>query len=763
MILLKKNLKYIFLLGISLFFFFVSTNIIFAEAIVIYDVDDLQAMNDDLTADYVLGNDIDASAAADFQPIGQYYNSFMGTFDGAGHKITNLRISTTNTPATALFGSTNLSTIQNVGLVDVLIDSDGEGTDYFTAGLIGKADSTTVSNCYITGSVYSSYGGNTGGLIAKLYNSTLTNVYSTASVSGTGNVGGLVGSIRNTNIANGYSTGNVTNPGSCGTMCTLGGLVGFIRSSNSGYTIKNSFATGVITDNNGNYSVGGLIGSLNPFEEYVADIDVTFPGAGNYTFTNLAWWTGNGATYVYKDMDGVWYSLLADNGWGTDSANIEDFYSLAHPVYSQLVDDFWDFETIWQVPSADFPHLQSEIVIDEATVLMTVSRQGEQVATTTIPTVTPNNIGGAFTFIRSSGSADITSITMKQAGSLPADTYITNFELYYKAEDICSTTKPEDAALFGADGVFVGNIATTTGTMTVGTVNVCLYPVYDLENLEGQSSEMLLGDSINFEISQASDVVVSLGLISMNAPVNIHGSTIIEDENITDSLLSLRMDDPLLDPTVFYLKDDAVWKRQGTSTAPVRLTNSNLKVHSLVFASLTGLHSAGVVRIEITMSNMDPNQEGTFLNVTRTYKTTATVKAWSKNVNETDTISVIYNGNTSDGGSAPVDSIAHTVGSTVTVLGVGSLTKTGYTFVGWNTAVDGSGTDYNANDTFVIGITGVTLYAKWTANSYTVTYNNQSATVNSLPTSQTVTSPATTVLDNGGLCLYLRWKRYELC
>ncbi len=77
-----------------------------------------------------------------------------------------------------------------------------------------------------------------------------------------------------------------------------------------------------------------------------------------------------------------------------------------------------------------------------------------------------------------------------------------------------------------------------------------------------------------------------------------------------------------------------------------------------------------------------------------------------------DTYTVTYNGNSSDGGSAPVDSNAYASGATVTVLGAGTLTKTGNTFAGWNTQAGGGGTAYSAGATF--GIAGnTTLYAQW--------------------------------------------------
>ncbi|MCC6516449.1 MAG: InlB B-repeat-containing protein, partial [Chitinophagales bacterium] len=88
------------------------------------------------------------------------------------------------------------------------------------------------------------------------------------------------------------------------------------------------------------------------------------------------------------------------------------------------------------------------------------------------------------------------------------------------------------------------------------------------------------------------------------------------------------------------------------------------------------------------------------------------------------TYTVSYNGNGSDGGTVPSDaSSPYASGSTVTVLGAGTMTKTGNTFAGWNTAADGSGTAYAAAATFSI-TSNVTLYAQWTpAGGKTVTFN----------------------------------------
>ena len=60
--------------------------------------------------------------------------------------------------------------------------------------------------------------------------------------------------------------------------------------------------------------------------------------------------------------------------------------------------------------------------------------------------------------------------------------------------------------------------------------------------------------------------------------------------------------------------------------------------------------------------------------------------------------------------------------SNVTVLN-NTFTKAGHTFTGWNTAKDGKGTAYKADETFQI-TENTTLYAQWKANEYTVKYDS---------------------------------------
>jgi hypothetical protein len=76
---------------------------------------------------------------------------------------------------------------------------------------------------------------------------------------------------------------------------------------------------------------------------------------------------------------------------------------------------------------------------------------------------------------------------------------------------------------------------------------------------------------------------------------------------------------------------------------------------------------------------------------------------------------VTYNGNGSDGGSAPVDTTAYNAGDTVPVAPPGGMTKTGATFAYWNTNADGTGVFHGwpQDTSFAMPASNLTLFAQW--------------------------------------------------
>jgi uncharacterized repeat protein (TIGR02543 family) len=102
--------------------------------------------------------------------------------------------------------------------------------------------------------------------------------------------------------------------------------------------------------------------------------------------------------------------------------------------------------------------------------------------------------------------------------------------------------------------------------------------------------------------------------------------------------------------------------------------------------------------------------------------------------------SVTYSNQNAGSGTAPTDSTVYNIGDIATVKANTNLARTGYTFAGWTTTSDNTGTVYQSGDTYTFGTASITLYPKWTANTYNITYNTNGATGTPDRTSDTYTS-----------------------
>jgi uncharacterized protein (TIGR02145 family)/uncharacterized repeat protein (TIGR02543 family) len=96
---------------------------------------------------------------------------------------------------------------------------------------------------------------------------------------------------------------------------------------------------------------------------------------------------------------------------------------------------------------------------------------------------------------------------------------------------------------------------------------------------------------------------------------------------------------------------------------------------------------------------------------------------------------VTYDGNNHSGGETAEDTNSYETGDIATVPGnTGGLLRGGYTFNGWNTKKDGTGTTRDSGDIFKIEAENITLYAKWNPNpSFTLAYDRNGATGGTVP------------------------------
>lgn len=154
----------------------------------------------------------------------------------------------------------------------------------------------------------------------------------------------------------------------------------------------------------------------------------------------------------------------------------------------------------------------------EITPTVTVGSTGSQIENMLIPS-SDNYVGGAFTFTRNTGTCDVTQIVITETGTVNANQNLSNLKLYYEVSDSCDFEGTEN--LFGsADSFDTSEKAVVTGTMPVGTSQVCVYPVIDV------GAGALEDSTLEIEISESStEVSVTEGVVSPSTPVAISGTT----------------------------------------------------------------------------------------------------------------------------------------------------------------------------------------------------------------------------------------------
>ena len=213
--------------------------------------------------------DIDLTGK-NWTPIGtSFSNKYTGTFDGGGHTIKGLTV-TTNDQFVGLFGSIGYAgTVKNVMMEDVQITSNRSSG--FAGGVAGYSDGT-IENCSVSGSVSGTV--YVGGVVGAQWEGSITGCSSSATVKGTVYVGGVVGQTNGgATLTACYATGNVIIEIDPVKNISGGGLVGM----NGGNGLFACYATGNVTStgsSTGYMHIGGFLGN-------------------NYTTVTACYWKNN--------------------------------------------------------------------------------------------------------------------------------------------------------------------------------------------------------------------------------------------------------------------------------------------------------------------------------------------------------------------------------------------------------------------------------------------------------------------------------------
>jgi hypothetical protein len=252
----------------------------------VYNADGLLAWNEaaqkDRSINCTLTADIDLTGK-DWSPIGtNFYNSYTGTFDGGGHTIMGLTV-TTNDQYVGLFGRLGKAgTVKNVVMDGIQITCNHRLG--YAGGVAGFSWGGTIENCSVSGSVSGTICA--GGVVGIQWEASITGCSSSATVKGMVQVGGVAGETNSgATMAACYATGNVTIEIDPINNILGGGLVGF----NAGSSVLACYATGNVTStgsSTGNVYIGGFLG-------------------GNYTTVTACYWKNNHEQGIGYNKEGI--------------------------------------------------------------------------------------------------------------------------------------------------------------------------------------------------------------------------------------------------------------------------------------------------------------------------------------------------------------------------------------------------------------------------------------------------------------------------
>ena len=252
----------------------------------VYNADGLLAWNEaaqkDRSINCTLTADIDLTGK-DWTPIGtNFYNSYTGTFDGGGHTIMGLTV-TTNDQYVGLFGRLGKAgTVKNVVMDGIQITCNHRLG--YAGGVAGFSWGGTIENCSVSGSVSGTICA--GGVVGIQWEASITGCSSSATVKGMVQVGGVAGETNSgATMAACYATGNVTIEIDPINNILGGGLVGF----NAGSSVLACYATGNVTSTGsgtGNVHIGGFLGD-------------------NYTTVTAGYWKNNHEQGIGYNKEGI--------------------------------------------------------------------------------------------------------------------------------------------------------------------------------------------------------------------------------------------------------------------------------------------------------------------------------------------------------------------------------------------------------------------------------------------------------------------------
>ena len=403
----------------------------FAEVIPVSNEAELKTALSNTSADIVLTQDITLSG--EWIPIGTKEAPYMGTFDGQGHAIKGLTITTKadNLGFFSFIGST--ATVKNVSFTGAKVLGNKQA-----AIVAGQAENATISNVYVSGYVTGRdhvgtiVGDARGDANVDADGTNINNCVSTAAAFSSDNqAGGIAGWTNLGMFEYNVAYGAVTAPG--------GGAAGICS----------------MIDNNGHASFVGNV-SVVPYVK----------GGNNRTSGILGWKNGSGCAIVDDNQnfssEGTQYFV---NGNLTAAADIK--FDENNEGLNGIVTSVADLKTaatytaagfnadMWNLTDGQYPTLKTQAAIENA--IYTAQAPARYVVGTEYDTQASSTLGSAVT------------ITSSNPSVIAVEGTVLKFE-----------AQGDAVVTFTAAATDVAPAFTTTLPITVGDINYAITTPADL-------------------------------------------------------------------------------------------------------------------------------------------------------------------------------------------------------------------------------------------------------------------------------------------
>ena len=413
-------------------------------------IEDLYNIRNDLTANYILVNDIDLSDATasggawDYEgrgwnPIGSgnaySNNAFSGIFDGNGHSITGMRISVTSLPSGAdnkiylgLFANVS-GTVKDLSVTGEITASWASSGSSFYAGSIAAYASGYIDNCTTNTTISVSSTMDTG---------VNTNVYT----------GGAVGFASKANITNSVNMGSikaavgVSYSSSYKDNAYAAGIVGGSDSAETkivnSYNVGSVIADGCASSNSSYVGISRAAGIVNGTATVekcynAADVSATYRYSGSYRTTSAY---GIGGTVV-KESYNIGTVSAYSNRYAVASGMLTNCYYLTgvgnsstgataltetQMMLSSLFVGF-DFANTWvQNSSAEYPYPQLKANPQDLRVIESVSLSSAPTKTEYAFGEEIDLTGATITVVIQNGDDQIIAVTNDMVSGYDAET-----------------------------------------------------------------------------------------------------------------------------------------------------------------------------------------------------------------------------------------------------------------------------------------------------------------------------------------------------